>query len=71
MIKKEPTPNEIAMKALHDAADRMKAKCGGIGEPAISLPSGDIRTFVNSEGEIEAILGITQFIYLVDRVLRS
>ena len=70
-MSREPTDNEIAMKALWAASEKMKARCGGIGEPAVYLPAGDIKTFVDSEGEIQAILGVSQFICLVDRVLRQ
>jgi hypothetical protein len=71
MATKPPTVNEIAMQAVNEARERMVKKCGGIGEPAVYLPIDDLRTFTDSEGNLQVILGINQFVWLVDTVLRS
>ena len=69
-MDKGPAPHEAAMKVLNDTKDLLRMRCAGL-TPLVELPTGDLRVYKDENGEMRTVIDINQFIYVVDRLLRS
>lgn len=54
---------------LNEIREKMRASCS-IGEPCVELPLSEIKAFKDDEGNWRAVIGMDQFVFFVDNLLR-
>lgn len=69
MAKPDPTTHQLAISALQEKREKMRAI--GIGEPCVEVDLRSIQTFNGEDGTLRAIIGMDKLIVLVDSALRA